>query len=67
MTELRTVQLTAADFQDGQYVGAHDLSGARVLDAHLEIAADLGWVRFLRLRVRGRVRALAGTGIKAGG
>jgi len=37
-----------------------------VLEGHLDIAAGLGWVRFVRLCVRGRIRALAGSGIKAG-
>ena len=64
---MKTYTVTAADVKDGQYVGSEiDTAFGVVLEGHLDIAAGLGWVRFVRLCVRGRIRALAGSGIEAG-
>ena len=49
---------------NGEYIGADEVSQ---FDGHIEIAADLGVVKFSAgLRATGRIRSGAGSGIKAG-
>jgi hypothetical protein len=65
--DLKVLNLTAADFElvddDHEYVGEVDLTD---FDGSIEIAADLGLVRFPKhLRATGYIRAGAGTGIAA--
>jgi hypothetical protein len=65
--DLKVLNLTAADFElvdDGhEYVGEVDLTD---FDGSIEIAADLGLVRFPKhLRATGYIRAGVGTGIAA--
>lgn len=51
---------------DGYYIGPVDVS--ELLDGSIEIAADLGWVKFkTSLRARYKIRSQAGSGIEAGG
>ena len=62
---MQTLTITAADLdQDGFYIGKTDVTD---FDGHIEIAADLGLVRFrAALRTAGRIRSLSGSGIEAG-
>ena len=62
---METLKITAADLdEDGFYIGQADATN---FAGHIEIAADLGWVRFkAALRAAGYIRALAGSGIEAG-
>ena len=62
---MEILKITAADLdKDGFYIGQADATN---FAGHIEIAADLGWVRFkAALRAAGYIRALAGSGIKAG-
>ena len=61
---MKTLKLTAEHFdQDGNYIGAVDVSD---YDGHIEIAADLGYVKFNSIAVKGWLLAKAGTGIEAG-
>ena len=56
--------LTSSDFdKDNDYIGGHDLTA---LQMHLEIDAELGFVKFKSLVVAGYILAKAGSGIKAG-
>jgi len=63
--ELPTLKITKADLNDrNEYIGATDVSDYA---GHIEIDADLGWVKFAASIVaKGRIRSLAGSGIKAG-
>ena len=63
--DVETLKITAADLdEDGFYIGQADATN---FAGHIEIAADLGWVRFkAALRAAGYIRALAGSGIEAG-
>ncbi|MFG1454547.1 hypothetical protein V5F44_20190, partial [Xanthobacter sp. V2C-8] len=62
-TELEILKIEAAHVRDGQYIG-QDVSDWH---GHIEIAADLGWVRFSgSIHASGRILALAGSGIEAG-
>ena len=62
---MEILKITAADLdKDGFYIGQADATN---FAGHIEIAADLGWVRFkAALRAAGYIRALAGSGIEAG-
>ena len=62
---MQKLTITAADLDaDGVYIGTTDVTN---FDGHIEIAADLGRVRFgLSLNAKGGIRALAGSGIEAG-
>ena len=53
--------ITAADIKDGQYI-----KGALEFDGHVEIAENLGWVKFVRIAVKGWLLGGVGTGIEAG-
>lgn len=60
---LPTLHISADHVQGGEYIGP-DVSD---YEGHIEIAADLGRVRFAgSISVKGRIRALAGEGIEAG-
>ena len=67
--QLKKNQLTKKDFKDTpyyykEYIGKENLSD---FDGHLEIDANLGWVKFNRhLIVKGYIWAKAGSGIEAG-
>ena len=64
---MKTIKLTAKDFDsNNQYKGDIDFSNYYDNDFNVEIEANLGWVSFLALRVKGYIQALTGTGIKAG-
>ena len=64
MNDLLTTYITAAHVRDGVYIGP-DVSA---VVGNIEIAADLGWIKFAGSVVAtGRVRALSGSGIEAGG
>ena len=62
---LTTLNITKADLNErNEYIGATDVSD---FAGHIEIAADLGRVKFkASIAVKGRIRALAGSGISAG-
>ena len=62
---MEILKITAADLdENGFYIGKADVPN---FAGHVEIAADLGWVRFkAALRAAGYIRALAGSGIEAG-
>jgi len=62
---LPTLKITKADLNDsGEYIGATDVAGYA---GHIEIDANLGWVKFAAsVAAKGRIRALAGSSIKAG-
>lgn len=66
---MNTLKLTAKDFKKSDsywsdYIGEVDVTD---YDGHIEIDANLGWVRFAQsIRADGRILALAGTGIEAG-
>jgi hypothetical protein len=58
---MKTTTITRADLTNGEYTAKAEFDG------HVEIEANLGWVRFPRaLTAKGRVRASAGSGISAG-
>ena len=65
---MKTLKLTAKDFKkSGSYWS--DYIGPEIeveFDGNIEIESNLGWVRFIRLNVKGHILAEAGTGIKAG-
>lgn len=62
--EMETLKLTAEHFDaEKKYIGTVDVSN---YPGHIEIAANLGYVKFKKIAVMGRLVALAGTGIKAG-
>ena len=65
---MKTLRLTAKDFKQSNsywkdYIGVEIESGA---DVNVEIEANLGYVRFDHLNVKGYILAEAGTGIGAG-
>jgi len=62
---MKTLTITKADLDEtGSYVGQEDVSD---FDGHIEIAADLGRVKFsTSVRALGRIRAHIGSGIEAG-
>ena len=61
---METLVLTKKDFDDSNnYIGSHDLAS---LNMNLEIEANLGWVKFIRINVLGFIFAKAGSGIEAG-
>ena len=62
---MEILKITAADLdENGFYIGKADVPN---FAGHVEIAADLGWVRFkAALHAAGYIRALAGSGIEAG-
>ena len=65
---MKTLKLTAKDFKKSDsywkdYIGAESVAD---YDGHIEIEANLGWVRFDSIAAKGHVFAEAGTGIKAG-
>ena len=64
-----TLKLTAEHFKQTQYyykeyIGQDDLSN---FNGNLEIAENLGWVKFTSLKISGYIFAKAGSGIEAGG
>jgi len=64
---MRVVKLTSKDFdKDNKYIGKEDFTSYEGADCSVEIEANLGWVCFVALRVKGYIQALAGWGIKAG-
>lgn len=64
---MRVVKLTSKDFdKDNKYIGKEDFTSYEGADCSVEIEANLGWVCFVALRVKGYIQALAGSGIKAG-
>ena len=58
------MKLTKKDFKNGEYVGEIDFTTK--YEGSIEIEGGLGWVKFKRLRVSGRIVADRGTGISAG-
>ena len=61
--ELPALHITAEHVRDGEYIGP-DVSAWM---GHIEIAADLGTVRFAgAIAATGRIRAFSGAGIEAG-
>ena len=63
--QMTTLTITAADLDAyGFYAGSADVSNYQ---GHIEIVADLGWVRFkASLGATGSICAFAGSGIEAG-
>ena len=67
---MKTLKLTSKDFKKKEgnywsdYIGKEKVDGEA--DISIEIEANLGWVRFDRLWVKGSIIALAGSGIEAG-
>ena len=62
---MKTIKLTSKDFKNGKYVGKENFSVYEGVDCNVEIEANLGWVSFVALKVKGYIQALAGTGIEA--
>ena len=62
---MKTLSITQDQLNDnGEYIGADDVSQ---FDGHIEIAANLGVVRFSAgLQATGRIKSGDGSGIKAG-
>ena len=64
---MRTLKLTAKDFKtvDGykEYTGREDLTD---FEGNLEFEADLGWMKFGRIKVSGYILIEAGGSIEAG-
>ena len=65
---MQTLKLTKADFKDTdsyykEYCGTENVAD---FDGHIEIEANLGFVKFLSLKAKGHIFAKDGSGIKAG-
>ena len=64
---MKTLVLKAKDFKEvngyKEYQGKEDLTN---FEGNLEFEADLGWIKFLRLKVSGYILIKAGGSIKAG-
>ena len=65
---MKTLKLLAKDFKKSDsywsdYIGEEDLSN---YEGHIEIEGRLGWIKFVKLSVKGHIWADAGTGIEAG-
>ena len=58
------MKLTKKDFNNGEYIGEIDFTTK--YEGSIEIEGGLGWVKFKRLWVSGRIVADRGTGISAG-
>jgi len=58
------MKLTKKDFKNGEYIGEIDFTTK--YEGSIEIEGGLGWVKFKRLWVSGRIVADRGTGISAG-
>jgi hypothetical protein len=58
------MKLTKKDFNNGEYIGEIDFTTK--YEGSIEIEGGLGWVKFKRLRVSGRIVADRGTSISAG-
>lgn len=65
---MKTLKLTADDFKQSDsywkdYIGTEDVADFR---GNIEIAGQLGYVRFTSLKAEGYIVAEAGSGIEAG-
>ena len=64
---MRTLRLTSKDFKevDGykEYTGKEDLTN---FEGNLEVEANIGWMKFLRIKVSGYILIEAGNWIKVG-
>ncbi len=64
---MKTIKITKADLnENNEYKKGSIGTWDNYEDTHVEIEANLGWVSFKGVYVKGQVLALAGTGIKAG-
>jgi len=64
---MNTIKITKADINEkNEYKGGAIGEYYNHADTHVEIEADLGWVVFKAIYVKGRILAQAGSGIEAG-
>jgi hypothetical protein len=65
---MELLKLTKSDFKDTDSYYKEYCGTANVADfaGHIEIEANLGWVKFVSLKATGRIFAQAGSGIEAG-
>lgn len=64
---MKTLKITKADLdENNEYKGGAIGKWNGHEDTHVQIEANLGWVKFKAIYVRGSIIALAGSGIKAG-
>ena len=64
---MNILKITKADLNaDNEYIGGAIGDYFNHADTHVEIEANLGWVKFKAIYVKGYITAKAGSGIKAG-
>ena len=64
---MEIITITKSDLnEDNEYKKGNIGTYSEHEDVHVEIEANLGWVIFKGLYIKGRIKALAGSGIKAG-
>ena len=64
---MNILKITKADLnKDNEYIGGAIGEYFNPADTHVEIAANLGYVNFKGIYVKGYIKAEAGSGIKAG-
>lgn len=64
---MKTLKITKADLNaDNEYVGGAIGEYPNHADTNVEIEANLGWVKFKAIYVKGYIVAKAGSGIEAG-
>ena len=64
---MNILKITKADLNaDNEYIGGAIGDYFNHADTHVEIEANLGWVKFKAIYVKGYITAKAGSGIEAG-
>ncbi len=64
---MNTIKITKADLNEkNEYKKGNIGTWNNYEDTHVEIEANLGWVKFTGMYVKGRILAQAGSGIEAG-